>query len=164
MNKLKKLGLFTLVIALLVTITGCGKDKKEEEKADKVENVEGTLEEIMTKVYKDIPEEEKPMMLMNTEVNAENIEYYLGTSDIDYKEALASESGVGSIPHSVVLVRVNEGADVDAIKTKIEDSVDPRKWICVEAENVIVKSKGDLIILIMATDGADKLEANFDNL
>ena len=153
---LKKLGLFTMIFAALLAFTGCG--------AEKEKNVEGTLEEIMTKVYADIPEEERPMMLMNVEVNAENVEYYLGTADIEYKEALASESGVGSIPHSVVLVRVNEGADVEAIKTKIKESVNPRKWICVEAENVIVKSKGDLIILIMTTDGADKLETAFDNL
>lgn len=155
---LKKLGIFTMVFAALLAFTGCGAKKEE------VKNVEGTLEEIMTKVYADIPEEERPMMLMNVEVNAENVEYYLGTADIEYKEALASESGVGSIPHSVVLVRVNEGADVEAIKTKIKESVNPRKWICVEAENVIVKSKGDLIILIMTTDGADKLETSFDNL
>ena len=153
---LKKLGLLTMIFAALFTFTGCG--------AEKEKNVEGTLEEIMTKVYADIPEEERPMMLMNTEVNAENVEYFLGTADIEYTEALASESGVGSIPHSVVLVRVNEGADVEAIKTKIKDSINPRKWICVEAENVIVKSKGDLIILIMTTDGADKLETAFDNL
>ena len=152
----KKLGLLTMIFAALFAFTGCGTEKEK--------NVEGTLEEIMTKVYADIPEEERPMMLMNTEVNAENVEYFLGTADIEYKEALASESGVGSIPHSVVLVRVNEGADVEAIKTKIKDSVNPRKWICVEAENVIVKSKGDLIILIMTTDGADKLETAFDNL
>lgn len=155
---LKKLGIFTMIFAALLAFTGCGSKKEE------VKNVEGTLEEIMTKVYADIPEEERPMMLTNTVVDAENVEYFLGTADIEYKEALASESGVGSIPHSVVLVRVNEGADVEAIKTKIKESVNPRKWICVEAENVIVKSKGDLIILIMTTNGADKLETAFDNL
>lgn len=163
---LKKLGLFTMIFATLLVFTGCGAEKAKEEgkEEEKVQNVEGTLEEIMTKVYADIPEEERPMMLMNTVVNEENVEYFLGTTDIEYKEALASEPGVGSIPHSVVLVRVNEGADVEAIKTKIKESVNPRKWICVEAENVIVKSKGDLIILIMTTDGADKLETAFDNL
>lgn len=156
MKLFKRLGLCTMIVAALFITVGCGKEKEK--------NVEGTLEEIMTKVYAELPEEQRPMMLTNVEVTDENVEYYLGTSDIDYKEALASESAVGSIPHSVVLVRVNEGADVEAIKNKIKDSVDPRKWICVEAENVIVKSKGDLIILIMTTDGADVLEAGFDRL
>jgi len=50
------------------------------------------------------------MMLMNTEVNEENVEYFLGTKDIEYEEALASEPGIGSIAHSVVLVRVKDGA------------------------------------------------------
>ena len=108
MKLFKRLGLCTMIVAALFITVGCGKEKEK--------NVEGTLEEIMTKVYADLPEEQRPMMLTNVEVTDENVEYYLGTSDIDYKEALASESAVGSIPHSVVLVRVNEGADVEAIK------------------------------------------------
>lgn len=129
-------------------------------------NVEGTLEEIMTKVYANIPEEEKPMMLGNIEVNAENVESFLGTADIEYEEALASESMTGSIAHSVVLVRVKEGSNVEEVKTKIKENVNPRKWICVgvEEDQVIVKNKGDLVILIMTQTGSEKLEQNFDNL
>ena len=93
---MKKIGLILMICATLF-LTACGKEK--------VQNVEGTLEEIMTKVYSDLPEENRPMMLGNTEVNAENIEYYLGSAEIEYEEAIASESGVGSIAHSVVLVR-----------------------------------------------------------
>ena len=51
-------------------------------KEEPVKNVEGTLEEIMTKVYVGIPEEELPMALSNMEVNAENIEMFLGTTNI----------------------------------------------------------------------------------
>ena len=58
---LKKLGIFTMIFAALLAFTGCGAKKEE------VKNVEGTLEEIMTKVYADIPEEERPMMLTNAE-------------------------------------------------------------------------------------------------
>ena len=53
----------------------------------------------MTKVYGDIPSNQLPMMLSNIEITSENQEYYLGTNDITYKEALASESMVGSIAH-----------------------------------------------------------------
>lgn len=142
-------------LAVLLGVTACGKDK----------NVDGTLEEIMEKVYVDIPEEERPMMLMNVEVTDENVEYYLGTTDIEYEEALASESGVGSIAHSVVLVRISDDADVEDIKSKIEDNVNPRKWICVEAETVEVDSIGNLIILIMSSEeNAEKIENSFKNL
>ena len=127
--------------------------------------VEGTLEKIMTKVYADIPEDERPMMLTNTELTKDNIENYLGTKDIEYKEALASESAVGSIAHSVVLVRMKDGADIESAKKKIKESVNPRKWVCVEAEKVVVKNKGNLIILIMSSsDYTKKIENSFDNL
>ena len=146
-----------LLMAVCMTFLLTGRGSK---------NVEGSLEEIMTKVYANVADDEKPMGLANTEVTDENIEYYLGTSDIEYKEALASESMTGSIAHSVVLVRVKENADVEATKTKIKENVDPRKWICVgvEEDEVVVKSKGDLIILIMTQTGKEKLEKGFDNL
>ena len=150
---MKKILLIVMMIMVSFTLTGCGSD-----------NVEGKLEDLMADVYADIPDDEKPMMLMNTEVNEENIEYYLGTDDIDYESALASESGVGSIAHSVVLVRVKENANVEEIKKTIKDSVNPRKWICVEAEEVVVESRGDLIILIMASSNVDKLQDGFNNL
>jgi len=134
-------------------------------KPKKVENVEGTLEEIMAKVYLGIAEDEKPMMLTNMEITAEDIEYYVGTKDIDLKEALVSESAVGSIAHSVVLVRLNDAGKAEEAVTKIKENADPRKWICVEASNVVVKSKGDLVILIMSNETlTPRLETNFEGL
>lgn len=156
---LKKLSLLLVVCVGVFFLTGCGEKEK---------NVEGTLEEIMTSVYADLKDDEKPMGLMNMEVNAENIEYYLGTADIEYKEALASESAVGSIAHSVVLVRTKENANVENIKKAIKENVNPRKWICVgvEENDVIVESKGDLIILILVENQTTRetLKKGFDNL
>ena len=157
MKSIKRLALLVIMLMITLLVSGCGN-----------KNIEGTLDDIMTKVYAGIPDEEKPMMLMNTEVNAENIEYYLGSTDIEYKEALASESGVGSIAHSVVLLRAEDNADVNKIKEEIKEKVNPRKWICVgvEKEDLIIKNKGNLIVLIMVEDQntRTKIETNFDNL
>ena len=95
MKYLKKISLFVMIFAAMFLVTGCGKeeDKKDENKTDnKTENkeetnnekVDGKLEDLMTKIYEDIPEDERPMMLMNTEVNDENVEYFLGTTDNEY--------------------------------------------------------------------------------
>ena len=150
----KKIILGCLACVTLFSLTGCGEKQ-----------VEGALEEIMTKVYADVPENERPMMLTNTEVTEENVENYLGTKDIEYEEALASESAVGSIAHSVVLIRMKDGADVEEAKKKIEENANPRKWICVEADDVVVKNKGNLIILIMSSSNyIEKIENSFDNL
>ena len=128
-------------------------------------NVEGTLEEIMTKIYAGISEDELPMMLGNIEVTSDNIENYVGTSDIDFKEAIASESAVGSIAHSVVLIRLNDASKANETVTKIEENANPGKWICVVADDVIVKNKGDLVILIMSNEElAPRLDANFEGL
>ena len=151
-----------VVLAVVAVFVFAGKGEK---------NVEGTLEEIMAKVYEGIPQENLPM-LTDIPVDNESVEGFLGTTEVSYKEALAKEPMISSIPHSVVLVRLNDAKDAKAAVEKIKASVNPRKWICVEASNVVVKSKGDLVILIMADTEmttaeeaiAPKLEANFDNL
>ena len=151
---MKKILFIFCSLMLILCSTGCGE-----------KNVKGSLEDIMNKVYSSIPEEERPMMLTNVEVTEENAEMYLGASDIEFEEALASESATGSIAHSVVLVRVKANANIEQIKEKIEKNINPRKWICVEAEEVEVESKGNLIILIMSTEAnAEKIETEFNKL
>lgn len=159
MKKIVKILSILLVFTMVISLTGCGSN-----------NVEGSLEEILERIYKDIPSDEMPM-LGNIDVSkdmADNIEYYIGTRDIEYKDILASEPMMSSVAYSVVLVRMQEGADIEDAKSKILDNVDPRKWLCVEVakEDVIVKNKGDLIILIMVSDLAtrEKIEKGFDNL
>ena len=145
-----------VVIAAVVLTISLLKPEKE---------VTGTLEEIMEKIYGNIPEEQLPMMLGNIELTSENIEGFIGTSDVKYTEAIANESMTGSIAHSVVLLRLENESDVPDVVQKIKDNVDPRKWICVEASKVVVKNKGNLVVLIMSTDElAPKLEKNFNNL
>ena len=157
MKVFKRISLVLCLFVFAFLMTGCGE-----------KNVEGTLEDLMTKVYADIPEEERPMMLTNIEVNEENIEVFLGDASIEYESALASESAVGSIAHSVVLVRTKDNADIEGIKTKIREKVNPRKWVCVcvEKEDVIVENKGNLIILIMVQDEntREKIKTAFNNL
>ncbi len=153
--------LYAKIMALLILsivflgISGCSK---------KEENISGNLEDIMTQVYASVPEEERPMYLENITVTKENAEGFLGTNDIDFKEALASESMVTSIAHSVVLVRMKDTKSVEEAKTKIKENIDPRKWICVGVENVIVESRGDLIIVILNDEYGNKILNDFKNL
>ena len=142
---MKKLMVMLAIFGMVFLISGCGNKEK---------NVEGSLEDIMKKVYKNVSEDDLPMMLENTKVTKKNVEYYLGKKDLKYKEALASESGIGSFAYSVVLVRTEENANVEEIKKQIKDNVKPNKWICVEVpkDKVIVENKGDLIILVMVEE------------
>ena len=143
------------VLLMLAVLTACGQEEK---------NVEGTLPEIMAKVYAGT-EDEMPE-LMQTEVTEENKAYYLGTEDIQFKEALASEPMINAIAHSVVLVRLEEGEDAEAAARKIKESAQPNKWVCVgvDPQNVYTETKGDLVILIMDDTAPDKLLENFKAL
>ncbi|HHX62844.1 MAG TPA: hypothetical protein GX707_19355 [Epulopiscium sp.] len=144
MKKMKKVILMVLLGVMVLGVTACsgGKSTGSGE-------VSGTLEEIMEKIYSGIDIELPGMMTQ--EVNAENSEFFLGVNDIKFDEALASEPMMSSQAHSVVLLRVSEGQDVEAIKSRIKENVDGRKWICVgvEENNIITDHIGNLVILIM---------------
>jgi len=144
-----------VVLAVVAVFLFTGKSEK---------NVEGTLEDLMTKLYAGISEDNLPMGLSNMEINAENVESFIGTAEVKYTEALANESMVGAIAHSVVLLRTENVVAAENAVEAIKANVNPRKWICVEASNVVVKNKGNLVVLIMSNEElAPKLEANFDN-
>ncbi|MBU5626048.1 hypothetical protein KQI82_03740 [Oscillibacter sp. MSJ-2] len=79
--------------------------------------------------------------------------------------AVSADAMIGSIAHSVVLMRLPDGSDAEGIAKQVKDNADPRKWICVEAEKTIVKTSGNLVLLVMSdTATADAIAANFDAL
>lgn len=158
MQLFKKITSIALILGAVFLLTSCGEKKESSTKNE-------SLETLMEKVYANVGDDEKPMMIENIKITDENIEYYLGTTDLEFESALASESGISSSAHSVVLLRTKKNANIEEMKTKIKNSVDPRKWICVEAEKVIVDSKDDLIILIMTYENiASKIDNSFKEL
>lgn len=157
MKKLSKIVVVMMAFVIMLSVTGCGSKKEK--------NLEGTLPELMRKLYKGAGiNEDEIMFLEDKEVTEENLTYYLGVDKLDYKEALASESMTGSMAHSIVLVRMKEGADIEKAKKDIKEKVDPRKWICVGVEEVIVDSIGDVIVLIMNDEYGKKLSDSFQAL
>ncbi len=152
MKNIKKFLLITCVFAASFLLVGC-----------KDANIEGSLNEIMDKLYEGISEQELPMMVDDIPLNDENFKQYAFV-EVEYKEALASESMTGSTPHSVVLIRLEDAKDAQKAVEDIKEKADPRKWICVEAENVYVLSKGDLVLLVMSNELAPKIKENFENL
>ncbi len=140
------------MLILAVTLTGCTQ-----------KNIEGSLEDIMTRLYEGIPEEEMPMMVENIPLGDENIENFI-FAEVDYKEALASESMIASSAHSVVLIRLKDAKKAEEAVKTIDEKADPRKWTSAEAKHKYVLSKGDLVVLIMSNELAPKIKANFENL
>lgn len=120
-----------------------------------------TLEGIMDRIYDGVTE--ALPNTMNMEITKENSEYYLGIANMEFEEAIASEPMMGSVAHSICLVKVKEGTDIETLKAEIKEKVDPRKWICVgvEREDVIVVSKGNYILLVIDQIAPKQFEESF---
>lgn len=154
-NTLKKIGSLILIVILAVTVVACSNSEAATDEPDNNSSVNEnsldseSLSSILDKIYEKAGLETPK--LAQTEINAENIEYFLGTNNIEYTEGMASEPMMGSFAHSIVLIRAKDGSDVKNIMNDIKTNVDPRKWICVEVqpENVIVDNVGNTVILIM---------------
>ena len=144
------------IVALSFLFAGCTKESEK--------NIEGSLSNIMTKLYEGIDESEMPSLADNVTLNEETFSNFAFVDNVKYKEAIVSEPVIGAIAHSVVLIRLEDSKDAEQVVKDIKEKANPRKWVCVEAENTYVLSKGDLVVLIMSNDLANKMKENFENL
>lgn len=164
---MKKMILMVILVTAVLSFTGCQANGGDQG-ASSSGNLDGSLEELINQIYEtaDIDDNFKEYVesgMFFDELTQDNTEYHLGKSDIEFEEALASEPMIQPGAYSLVLVRVKEGADVEAIKNEIKENVNPFKWICVGVaeENVIVDSIGDIIFLVMSDDQAKNLHEAF---
>ncbi len=155
MKKLFKISILVFICTLVAT--GCGKEK----------SLNLSPSEIIDKIYEGMNKDEMPG-LNNIEVTSENMAWYLGVDNIDIKSGIASEPLISSIAWSVVVIEVNDKVDVKATKETIKSKVNPAKWVCTDAEEVIVENRGNKIILIMMDEEnaeyAKKIQENFKKL
>ena len=163
---MKKFGLVLLTIALCFGLVACGNDKDTNTNGNIAEM---SLNEIMDVVYEGVSEENLPMMIERKdlkEADADTKTWFLGSDAIEFEEALGSESGIGSYAHSIVLVKVAEGADVEATMASLKDSIDPRKWICVgvEPDQVVIENIGNVILVAIDETDVNPFVENFEPL
>ena len=80
----------------------------------------------------------------------EGLTYNTGLKSADkVKEVVMYGPMMGSIAFSMLLVRVNDAADAQAVAQEMSDNIDTRKWICVEANEKITVGYCDVVMLIM---------------
>lgn len=104
--------------------------------------------------------------LFVTDITESNISGFIGEAKVDITEGIACEPMMTARAHSVCLLRLKDGADVEAAKREIAENANPRKWICVGVaeENVRVENVGNLVILIMDDNDPDGLMQAFKTL
>ena len=87
-------------------------------------------------------------------IPAASVLYSLLRSDVNQRIRKKFGETVPETPETVTLSspeetpRLPEGADVKAVAADIEANMDPRKWICVEAESKVIKSNSHIVRLV----------------
>lgn len=152
---MKKFIALALVLVLVLSLfAGC---------AAKKPSLEGTPAEIIEKIYAQKSVEFAPMTLTPDDPDYGAMwdwTYYTGLADgSKIAQAAVSEAMMGSIAFSLVVVRVNEGVDSQAVAQEMKDGIDTRKWICVEAGDLQVAGYGDVVMLIMVDESFDSISS-----
>ena len=121
-----------------------------------------TAAEIISMIY-----EKKPVDLdLDTDTldlsGADAVKLIAGlSSTAGIKEIAVSEPMMGSQAYSMVLVRVSDSANAASVAQTMKDNINPRKWICVEADDIKAASKGDLALFFMVdSEFADTVTAS----
>lgn len=159
---MKKLFALLCAAALLVSLVACASNQEEAPAEDTNPVDDMALSDIMTDILDgagELPAYEV------VELTEENFEFYTFIPYEEGYEAVAADALIGSIAHSVVLVRVPDGTDAAQVAADMEENANPAKWICVEAEATHVRQHGNTILLVMSSvDIANAILKNFDSL
>lgn len=146
---MKKVVSLALAMMLMLTmLAGCNNAPAASNKTPLTD----PLETVIDNIYANKSVEFMPVTIPVDLTDLDALPYFTGlTSAEGVKEAAVSEAMVGAIAYSMVLVRLEEGADAQSIAQQMKDGIDTRKWICVEADDLKVAGYCDVIMLIMVS-------------
>ncbi len=136
-----------LVLAVLFSFAACGRKKAEP--------LPGTMAENVDKLIQAAPVEfmggQIPLVLEDDSEEALwTLKSFTGLSSAEKLSDIAVfEPMTGSQAFSLVLVRVEEAEDAREVAQQMKDNIDPRKWICAGADQVMAAGYVDTVLFIM---------------
>mgnify|MGYP005751081585 FL=1 len=126
--------------------------------------IDSPLIDIMGKVYAGVDGISADGLVVST-IEPERQSFFIGADaeTLPLEEGIVCEPMMSSQAHSVALVRVKDGTNIEEAKKNIREKVNPRKWICVGVSpaNIHVESIGNIILLVMDNTAPDALANNF---
>ena len=158
-----------LTLTMLLSLTACVGNSVQETTAPTAPavSVEGTMEELLNKVMAEQTVEFMggviPVDLTDTsEDGLWAVKSYTGLDNADQiTEAAAYEPMMGSIAFSMVMVRTAPGVGGKTVAEAMKAGIDTRKWICVEANDILVAGYADVVMLIMLDNGSGMTAQSF---
>ncbi|HCI63515.1 MAG TPA: hypothetical protein DFH97_00375, partial [Clostridiales bacterium] len=152
---MKKLLCAILALTMLLSLAACAANNNGGASTETTAptNLEGTVEELLNRIVEKQPVEfaGETTAIDLTDTSEEGtwrFESTTGLSDpSQLKEAAAFEPLMGSLAFSMVMVRVADAVEPQEIAQAMKEGINPRKWVCVEADDMKVAGCGDVVML-----------------
>lgn len=169
---MKKIIALLMVALMIVSMAACGKNKGNEESnanqsaaettvgqtllADFKSDTNGTAQEIAERLISN-----QIIQFMGGAMPVEEglLSGFDNTEIKGFKEGVMFAPMMSSIAFVGYIFELEEGADVEAFKTTLKNSANLRWNICVEAEELIVESKGNKVFFLMCPKSFEESEA-----
>ena len=180
---MKKYIAFLLTLALMLSLSACScakqpvseptdsttapTDATEPTKSAENKTLPGTMEENVGKIMEENPVEFMggviPLDLSDMSEDALlAFESYTGLKTRELiKEGAVYEPMMGSQAFSLVLVRVTDAAKAEQVARDMKANIDPRKWICVQADQVMLAGYGDVVMFVMLDSALGKTAQSY---
>ena len=178
---MKKCIAFLMALALVMTLSACRcaiepvsdptttptTATTESTKPSGGKTLPGTMEENINKIMEENPVEFMggviPLDLTDASEDALlAFKSYTGLEARELiKEGAVYEPMMGSQAFSLVLVRVTDPAKAEQVARDMKANIDPRKWICVQADQVMLAGYGDVVMFIMLDSALGKTAQSY---
>ncbi len=146
---MKKILAILLAAIMVLSFAACSSTEEGGNDSSAVK-VEGTALEIIEKIYAEKPVELALMSMAFADLDETMIPSFTGLSDgSKLADGAVSEPMMGSQAYSLVVVKVNDGEDANAVAQEMLNGINPAKWICVQADDVVTAAYGDTVMLFM---------------
>ena len=144
----------------LSLLSGCAGSKPTETTSP--DKVEGTMEELTARGVEFDGGVETIDLTDTSEEGQWAIKSSTGLDNAGVlTEAAVFEPMIGSIAFSMVMVRVAPGEDIKSVAEAMKSGINPRKWVCVEADDMLVTGYRDVVMLIMLDTSYDLTAQSF---
>ena len=145
---MKKIVVWIAIVSMLLGLTACGQQATQSA-------YPGTMTELVEGIYRNCTQQPEFALGDPTPIDTSDafaLQSYLGLTDASLvQEAVFSEPMINAQAYSLCALRVAEGKNPKDVAQGVLDGVDPRKWICVEADQVRVGVWGDTVVLAMVS-------------
>lgn len=168
---MKKILAFFLTFILVLSVSAC--TSKNDAADSGSENNENTASALDVLSLTDIAAQTADgsglefYSFMTEPVDSSTAAYLIGTESIDtpFSEAVAHVPMMNTNPFTMIVFRVSETPDAQALASELEEKADLRKLICVEAEAADTVVNGGTVLFIMGSQSEiDAIINAFNNL